>query len=186
MQLPRLTEVGKIRKRAGITQTELAKRAGVSQSLVARLEAGAVDPRYSKVAGIFQALEELKGNEVGAQEIMSRRVVGIQQSASIGYAAAKLKEHGVSQMPVYDGETMLGSFSEKVIMDLLSRGTSASAFSKEEVGLHMEEAFPTVKTGTPLSVVSALLEHNPAVLVQEHGKTTGIITKADLLKVVHK
>jgi predicted transcriptional regulator len=50
----------------------------------------------------------------------------------------------------------------------------------------MEDAFPTVKPETPVSVVSALLEHNTAVLVSEKGKVKGIITKADILKMVHK
>jgi predicted transcriptional regulator len=186
MQLPPITEIGKLRKRLSLTQTELAKKANVSQSLIARLEAGTVDPRYSKVAHIFTALDELKGKEIAAREIMTKEVVGIQHTASIEYAAGKMKKHNVSQMPVFDDDKILGSFSERVILDLLSRGFDAKAFSKEDVREHMEDAFPTVKPETPLSVISALLEHNPGVIVQEQGKTVGIITKADLLKVIHK
>jgi predicted transcriptional regulator len=186
MQLPPLGEIEKLRKRLGLTQTELAEKADVSQSIIARLEAGTVDPRYSKVAQIFLALDELKGTEVEAQQIMTKDVVGIQHTASIEYAASKLKKHGLSQMPVFDDDKILGSFSEKVVLELISKGIDAKTFSKDEVGEHMEDAFPTVKPETPLSVVSTLLEHNTAILVQEHGKTRGIITKADLLKVVHK
>lgn len=186
MQLPPLTEIGKLRKRLGLTQTELAEKADVSQSLIARLEAGTVDPRYSKVAQIFLALDELKGKEVDAAAIMTKDVVGVQQDASIEYAAGKLKKHSLSQMPVFDGDRIIGAFSEKVILELISKGVDTKTFSREEVGEHMEDAFPIVKSETPLSVVSTLLEHNPAVLVQDQGKTLGIITKADLLKVVHK
>jgi len=186
MQLPQLSEIERQRKRLNLTQTELAEKADVSQSLIARLEAGTVDPRYSKVANIFLALDELKGKEVEARQIMTKDVVGIQQDASIEYGASKLKKHSLSQMPVFDGDKIIGAFSEKVVLALISKGADAKTFSKEEIGEHMEEAFPTVKPETPLSVVSALLEHNTAVLVQEHGKTLGIITKADLLKVVHR
>ncbi|MBD3387870.1 MAG: CBS domain-containing protein [Candidatus Altiarchaeales archaeon] len=186
MQLPPLAEIEKLRKRLGLTQTELAVKAEVSQSLIARLEAGTVDPRYSKVAKIFLALDEMKGKELEAQQIMTKGVVGIQHTASIEYAATKLKKHNLSQMPVFDGDKAIGSFSEKVVLGLISKGADAKTFSKEEVGEHMEESFPTVKPETPLSVVSALLEHNTAVVVQEQGKNIGIITKADLLKVVHK
>ena len=186
MQLPPLTEIEKLRKKHRLTQTELAKKANVSQSLIARAEEGTVDPGYNKVAQIFQALDSYKGREVEARDIMTKEVVGIQHTASIEYAAGKMKKHGVSQMPVYDGDNILGSFSEKVILDLLSRGCDAKSFSKEEIGQHMEDAFPTVKPETPLNVLSTLLEHNTGVLVQEHGKTRGIITKADLLKVIHK
>ena len=186
MQLPPLSDIEKLRKRLGLTQTELANKADVSQSLIARLEAGTVDPRYSKVAQIFLALDEMKGKEVEAKQIMAKDVVGIQHTASIEYASGKLKKHNLSQVPVFDGDKIIGSFTEKVILGLISKGIDAKAFSKEEVGEHMEDAFPTVKPETPLSVVSTLLEHNTAVLVQDLGKTAGIITKADLLKVVHK
>lgn len=186
MQLPPLTEIEKLRRRLGLTQTELADKAGVSQSLIARLEADTVDPRYSKVAQIFRALDELKGKEVEARQIMTKNVVGIQANASIEYAATKMKKHNVSQMPVFDGDKAVGSFTEKVVLDLISKGIDAKAFSKEETATHMEDIFPTVKPETPLSVVSALLEHNNGVLVAEQGKNVGIITKADLLKVVHK
>jgi predicted transcriptional regulator len=186
MQLPPLTEVEKTRRRLRLTQTELSRRAGVSQSLIARIEAGKVDPRYSNVAQLFGALDKMRSEEISAGQIMTHEVVGIQRTASIEYAAGKLKKHNVSQMPVFDEEAIVGSFSERVVLDLISKGFDARAFSKEEVGAHMEDAFPTVKAETPLTVLSALLEHNPSVIVQEHGKTIGIITKADLLKVVHK
>ncbi|MBU0761951.1 MAG: CBS domain-containing protein [Candidatus Altiarchaeota archaeon] len=184
MLLPPLGEVEKLRKKLGLTQTELAKKSGVSQSLIARVEAGTVDPRYSKVTEVFRALESLGEKEVEASQIYTKDVVGIQKTASIEYAASKMKEYEVSQMPVFDEDKIVGSFSERVILDLLSRGFDAKKFSKEDVASHMEETFPIIKPETPLNLVSNLLEHNSAVLVQKQGKTLGIITKADLLKVV--
>ncbi|MCX6694848.1 MAG: CBS domain-containing protein [Candidatus Altiarchaeota archaeon] len=186
MQLPPTNEIQKRRDKLSLTQTQLAKKAGVSQSLIARIEAGTVDPRYSKVAKVFQALEELKGREIEAKEIMTRNVVGVKAENTIEQAASTLKEHGVSQMPVYDGENTIGSFSEKIIVDRISKGINMQQFSNEKVREHMDSAFPTVKPDTPLTIISALLEHNNAVLVQDAGKTAGIITNADLLKVLHK
>jgi len=186
MGLPPLTEIERARRKLGLTQTGLAKKASVSQSLIARLEAQTVDPRYSKVARIFEALDTLRAKEIVAAEIITPDVVGIQGTASIEFAAGKMKEHGVSQMPVLADDKIVGSFSEKTILDLLAKGYDARAFSSEEVSQHMDDAFPVVGTDTPLSVISALLEHNTAVMVQQQGKTQGIITKADLLKVVHQ
>jgi predicted transcriptional regulator len=186
MQLPQITEISRHRKRLGLTQTELASKANVSQSLIARIEAGTVDPRYSKVASIFTALDDIKGTEVSARQIMTKTVVAIQKDASIEYASSKLKKHNVSQMPVVADNRIVGSFSEKVILNLLARGLDAKSFYKADVAEHMEDAFPIVNPDTPLTVVSSLLEHNPAIIVQDHGEDVGIITKADLLKVIHK
>ncbi|MDG6910121.1 MAG: helix-turn-helix domain-containing protein, partial [Nitrososphaerota archaeon] len=43
-------QLKKIRTELGFTQGRLAKEAGVSQSIVAKIEAGSVDPTYSTLA----------------------------------------------------------------------------------------------------------------------------------------
>ncbi|MBI2647565.1 helix-turn-helix domain-containing protein, partial [Candidatus Woesearchaeota archaeon] len=58
-----LVEVKKIRKKLELTQTQLANRAGVSQSLIAKVESGRIDPTYSKTKKIFSALSELEKKE---------------------------------------------------------------------------------------------------------------------------
>ena len=179
-----MQDIARLRKKLGLTQTELADRSGVSQSLIARLEARAVDPRYSKVARIFEAFEGMGSKQIHASQIVTKDVVGIQKEASIEYAASKMREHGVSQMPVMDGDSIIGSFSEGIILDMISKGFSSKSLPKEDVGEHMGPAFPLISPETPISVVSAILEHNSAVMVAQHGKTVGIITKADLLKVI--
>jgi len=186
MQLPPLTEIQKRREKLHLTQTQLAEKAGVSQSLIARLETGTVDPRYSKVASIFRALDELRGKEIEAKEIMTKDVVGVKADSTIEEAAEAMKERGVSQMPVYEGENTIGSISEKNMLDAIARGINMQTFPLEKVREHMDSAFPTVKQETPLSVISALLEHNKAVVVQDAGKPVGIITNADMLKVLRK
>ena len=45
--IPSPEDIRRMRIRAGLTQKELAERAGVSQSLIARIERGSVDPRLS-------------------------------------------------------------------------------------------------------------------------------------------
>jgi transcriptional regulator with XRE-family HTH domain len=47
--------VREARARAGMTQRALAARAGVSQSLVARIEAGSVDPTFDRLLGLIRA-----------------------------------------------------------------------------------------------------------------------------------
>ncbi len=53
MQLPTPEDLKKRRNELGLTQSDLAKRAGVSQPLIARIESGDVDPRLSTVRKIL-------------------------------------------------------------------------------------------------------------------------------------
>ena len=57
---PTLDDIAKRRRQLGLKQSELAKMAGVSQSLIAKLEAGTIDSSYTKVKTIFDVLERLE------------------------------------------------------------------------------------------------------------------------------
>jgi transcriptional regulator with XRE-family HTH domain len=50
--------IAEARRRAGISQTELARRMNTSQPTVARLEASGTDPRWSTVERALRALGE--------------------------------------------------------------------------------------------------------------------------------
>lgn len=60
MQLPTPEDLKKKRIELGLTQSDLAKRAGVSQPLIARIEMSDVDPRLSTVSKILGAFDEVK------------------------------------------------------------------------------------------------------------------------------
>jgi predicted transcriptional regulator len=57
---------------------------------------------------------------------------------------------------------------------------------KLEVTAVMEDSLPTIQEDAPFNVVSAMLEHYPAILVSKEGKIRGIISKSDLLNVMLK
>ena len=48
--------IRELRKAAGLTQMELARRVALPQSHIAKIEAGKSDPRFSTVLAIVQAL----------------------------------------------------------------------------------------------------------------------------------
>jgi predicted transcriptional regulator len=48
----------------------------------------------------------------------------------------------------------------------------------------MEEAFPQINEDAPLTLITSLLQTYPAVLVSRKGTVIGIITKADLLRML--
>ena len=98
-----LEEIKKIRKKLEMTQTELANRAGVSQSLIAKIESGRIDPTYTKAKKIFSALSELeKKEEIKAEQIMTSRIISISPDMSIKDAISKMKKFNISQLPVIE------------------------------------------------------------------------------------
>jgi predicted transcriptional regulator len=183
--LPSLEEVAKKRKILGLTQQKLAKLAGVSQSLIAKLESHKIDPSYTKVKAIFDALERLQTEkEVRAEEVLHSKVIGVQKSALVSKAVQTMADYGYSQLPVFDGEHPVGSISEKTIIGKVSAGKDLNQISKRSVGEVMEEAFPLVGEDAPLPLISSLLQVYSAVLISKKGIVVGIVTKADLLKML--
>ncbi|MEK6946764.1 MAG: CBS domain-containing protein [Nanoarchaeota archaeon] len=176
-----LEEIKKIRKKLELTQTELANRAGVSQSLIAKIEAGRIDPTYTKTKKIFAALSDLeKKEEIKAEQLMTAKIVSVAPSDSTKDAIEKMKKFQISQLPVIDSHKLIGLVSESTILDAMlnSKGNHVRDI--------MQEAPPIVSKTTSIQVVSSLLKHFPMVAVAEEGKLAGIITKSDLLGKLYK
>lgn len=168
-----------------LSQKQLAKLSGVSQSMIAKIESGRISPSYLKTKSIFDTLEGLeRRSEVRAREISHGKVVGVQARDPMAKAVRVMRETGFSQLPVFNGDQAVGSLTEKTILQKLVSASKPDEVSKQAVEKVMDEAFPTVSEETPLSMVSALLQYEPAVLVTKRGHVLGIITKADLLKVI--
>jgi predicted transcriptional regulator len=183
--LPSLEEIPKKRRMLGLTQKELARLAGVSQSLIAKLESGKIDSSYTKAKAIFDALKGMEvKKEVPVGEILHSEVVCIQKDEKVSKAARLMRDYDYSQLPVLDGERVVGSISEKTILGQILAGKELSQVSELPVEEVMEEAFPQVGEDAPLSLISSVLQVYPAVLVSRKGKIVGIVTKADLLKIL--
>jgi len=95
-----------------------------------------------------------------------------------------MNETGYSQLPVFDGLRAVGSITEKTVLNQILRGRDPKELSRFSVESIMDEAFPIVDEEAPVTVISALLQYSQAVLVTKKGQIKGIVTKADLLKVV--
>lgn len=182
--LPRLEEIAKRRRMLGLSQKKLSRLAGVSQSMIAKVEAGKTEPSYLKTKAIFDTLEKMqREKEPRARDLLQSTVYSVQEDEPVSRAVAIMNEMGFSQLPVLDGKHIVGSIAERVIMDRIVAGTSPRQLSIMPVGRIMTEAFPQIDERTQLSLISALLQYHSAVLVVKRGQVAGIITKADLLKV---
>jgi predicted transcriptional regulator len=183
--IPTLEDIAKRRKQLGLKQSELAKMAGVSQSLIAKLEAGTIDSSYTKVKKIFDVLERLEfKTKVQTEKIVHNDVLSIQKNQSISEVVKIMKDHGYSQLPVFNGKHSVGSISEKAILHQILSGKDLEEISKLPTEDIMEEAFPQIDEDAPLSLITSLLQTYSAVLVSKKGVVIGIITKADLLRML--
>jgi predicted transcriptional regulator len=181
--LPTLEIIPDRRRKLGLTQSQLAGLACVSQSYIAKLEAGNIEPSYIKVKAIFEALDRLEQKkQVAAAFLMTRSVISVQKTATVQEAIGIMKQTGFSQLPILDGEMPVGAISEGNILDhmLTVKGETPARFISEI----MDAPFPLVAEDAPVSLLTSLLKFYAAVLVQRKGVLVGIITKADLLGVI--
>jgi homoserine dehydrogenase len=121
--------------------------------------------------------------EVHAEALASRPVLALAPSDTVGVAVALLRDKGISQLPVFEDGVCVGALHEREVMDLLLRG-SAQELSTLPVGGVMGAPLPELGPQTPLVAVARILERRPAVLVARGLDVLGIITKADLLRLV--
>ena len=182
---PTLEDIAKKRRQLGLKQAELAKLAGVSQSLIAKLESGKIDSSYTKVKTIFGTLDRLEAKtKVQEEKILPNQIISVQKDEPVSKVVRLMKDRGYSQIPVFYGRQSVGSISEKTILRQILEGKDLAQISKLSTEEIMEDAFPQVSEDAPLSLISSLLQTYAAVLVAKKGNVVGIITKADLLRVV--
>jgi len=173
-----IANIQRIRKSLNLTQKELAGYAGVSQSLIAKIESDRIDPAYSKAVKIFNALTSLsKKKELKAKDVMTSRVISLSPSDTIKKAIRMMKNYNISQLPVIDNKKPIGRVTEANILDALTREVSPDS-SVIDI---MDDEAPIVSKDAGVSLVSSLLKQYNFVLVSEKGRVLGVITKADLL-----
>jgi predicted transcriptional regulator len=183
--LPSVQEIAQRRKLLNITQKELARLATVSQSFIAKMESGTISPSYDNVKRVLEVLSSMEKHESEekiAKDLYHKRIVALSPKDDLYRAAKIMRKNKFHQLPVFDGEASVGSVTEKTIVDVISSGKKD--FSRIRVSDVMEEPFPTVQENSPLTVVSVLLKHNPAVLITRKSKIVGIVTKADFIRSI--
>lgn len=187
MPFPAVSDIKKMRKQLDMTQNELARASQVSQSTIAKLERNTISASYEIVTRVFNALEsegKVRKIRKTAKDVLHASIVAINDDATLAEVSETMKKRGYSQMPVMNGESVVGSISEEAILIKLRQGLSIDELSGIRVEEVMNEAYPVIPEETPVETVATLLYHSPAVLVQRRGKISGIITKSDLLKLI--
>jgi cystathionine beta-synthase len=106
-------------------------------------------------------------------------LIAVGPDDSVGAVLAKMNEMGLSQVPVIDDGKPVGSLRES---HLLSKVFNERDLLEATVSKVMEKSFPVVDVDDDVNLVSRKLRTSPAVLIEEYGRITGIITRHDLLE----
>jgi len=174
-----LSRIKTLRNQLGLKQKELADLAGISQSLIAKIESAKIDPSHSIAMKIFQTIEIIiKKDEKEAKEIMTKEIIFCNPEDKLKEAIKKMQIHKISQMPVMDKENILGIISETSILE--------KGLNSKKIKEAMDIAPPRVPTNTKISIINSMLKQYPAIIVSDGNKLSGIITKSDILKVITK
>jgi cystathionine beta-synthase len=96
----------------------------------------------------------------------------------VGELLAKMSELGITQIPVIKDGRSVGAARENRILAKVLANRELLEANVSEV---MEEGFPIVDVDASSAEVTRKLQQSQAVLVEEYGRITGIITRHDML-----
>lgn len=187
MKFPPATDIRKMRKALDITQTELSRESGVSQSTIAKIERGRISASYDTVIRLFETIERIHQNErrdMTAVDVASKEVITVQSDEKVHTATELMRTTGYSQLPVLMGDVPVGSISERRIFDLIRRGKTMDELKDTVISSVMGDSFPMVSENTSMTAVTTMMTDCDAVLVARKGKIIGMITNADILKLI--
>jgi cystathionine beta-synthase len=122
----------------------------------------------------------------GAEAEPTPALVTISSHQKVGEAIEMMHRYSISQIPVVrDGELaslgdVIGSLQDRDLLDLVFRNADALY---EDVATAMQPPLATVDASASVDeIVAALTAGTNAVLVEDSGRPTGVVTRSDLLE----
>ncbi len=166
-------EIRKKREKLGLTQNKLAKRTGVSQSLIAKLEQKKNIPNYQTIKKIYDYLErKINSSQETAEDVANPNIVSVDPKDSAKKVAEIINEKRSNVVPVEENERFVGVVKNSSLT-LVSGETPV-----EEI---MDYTFSIIPHGTSGEVAENLLKYNDIILVQKECEIIGFISEKELL-----
>jgi cystathionine beta-synthase len=101
---------------------------------------------------------------------------------TVFHALRVMQGQDISQLPIFEESTLIGTISEDQILNLALQGKDLRKLVIREV---MGKPLPTVPRDAPVARVTQLLSHEgPAVLVEMDNGRHEILTKYDLMSTI--
>ncbi|TFG29144.1 helix-turn-helix domain-containing protein, partial [Candidatus Thorarchaeota archaeon] len=159
-----LERIAHLRREKGMTQSELAFAIGVSQSYIARIERGSLDPKLSIVNKIIGVL--ISSRKKTCSEIMTQNPVIIDARDPASQAVKLMRKHKFSQIPVLRGMQMIGMVTERDIIRNLQHDMNELSV-QAVIG---PEGVPIIEETTPVDIITPLLDTYQAILIHNQGR----------------
>jgi len=105
-------------------------------------------------------------------------LVSVAPETRVADALTTMSEMSVTQMPVIQDGQSVGSMRESRVLSKVLRNRELLDSAVSEV---MDASFPTVDVDAGINEITKKLQTHQAVLVEEYGRITGIITRHDVL-----
>jgi cystathionine beta-synthase len=113
-----------------------------------------------------------------------QHVITAQVDSTIAKAVSDMKEHGISQLPVLDGERLVGIVTESDLLQVLVSGRARLENSLAEV---MVRRVSTLSVHEPASSLPERFNQGEVGLVlDEQQRLVGIVTKMDLIEFLSR
>ncbi|RDV36569.1 cystathionine beta-synthase [Bradymonadaceae bacterium TMQ3] len=125
--------------------------------------------------GVGTVADMLNGQE--------QTVFTTEKGASVAEVVGLMKTHGISQLPVIEGDRIVGIVSESDVLNhLLSEGGKGD----DPINGLIETNFAVVEPTNRVSLIGQFFRQNKVVLVLDGKKLVGIITKIDFIDYVSR
>ncbi len=125
----------------------------------------------------IEEVVRLRGSDI-------RILVTVNRKESLDDAIRLMNEHNISQLPVTDGEEIVGSLTETQILTQL---TKSAGMRNKQVGEVMDKPLPVVSDDLKIDQITRMLsEGSAAVIVRFSDGRHSIVTRSDLINAIAK
>jgi cystathionine beta-synthase len=126
--------------------------------------------------------DELKVSDLIARK-KDRHFYAAQVFDSVRTAFNLMKSHDLSQLPVLDGETIVGSITENQVLHILLENPLHNA--EKPLREVMGQAFPVIREDLPISQLNRFISKEiPAVIASDRSGGLHVVTQYDLIQAI--
>jgi predicted transcriptional regulator len=198
--LPTLSVIKPTRAKLGLSQRQLAKRAGITSSNMNKIENRNYAPNYDDAKSIFEELrreakeqrEKLESNVTTFGKTianyawivppfrLSEQVIHVKPTDTLEKALLHMNDYNLSRIPVITSHHIsVGTVSLEGIRALVGKSRDNPEFQYRErtVKEAIEQSMPLLDCSSPARIALHLLDEVDCVLLTKEGRVCGYATK---------